>query len=116
MAGNLAYVIYTSGSTGRPKGVAIEHRSAVALVRWARREFPAEEPARVLASTSICFDLSVFELFVPLSLGGRGGPGGERPGAGGAGAGRRGDAGQHGALGDGGAAAAGRGAAARCGW
>ena len=35
-AADLAYVIYTSGSTGRPKGVAIEHRSAVALVRWAR--------------------------------------------------------------------------------
>src|SRR5215208_6750350 len=32
--GNLAYVIYTSGSTGRPKGVAIEHRSAIELVKW----------------------------------------------------------------------------------
>ena len=70
VAGNLAYVIYTSGSTGRPKGVAIEHRSAVSLVRWAWREFPEEETARVLAGTSICFDLSVFELFVPLSRGG----------------------------------------------
>jgi amino acid adenylation domain-containing protein len=68
--GNLAYLIYTSGSTGRPKGVAIEHRSAVALVRWAREEFPPEELAGVLASTSVCFDLSVFEIFVPLSLGG----------------------------------------------
>jgi amino acid adenylation domain-containing protein len=64
---NLAYVIYTSGSTGLPKGVAISHRSAVALLQWARTVF--ESAQRVLASTSICFDLSVFELFVPLSWG-----------------------------------------------
>ncbi len=70
-AGNLAYVIYTSGSTGRPKGVAIEHRSAAALVRWAHRVFPAAELAGVLASTSINFDLSVFELFVTLAGGGK---------------------------------------------
>ncbi|HYX24727.1 MAG TPA: amino acid adenylation domain-containing protein, partial [Thermoanaerobaculia bacterium] len=69
-ADNLAYVIYTSGSTGRPKGVAIAHRSAVELVFWARRVFSAEELSGVLASTSICFDLSVFELFAPLSWGG----------------------------------------------
>ncbi|MES1243430.1 MAG: amino acid adenylation domain-containing protein [Acidobacteriota bacterium] len=67
---NLAYVIYTSGSTGRPKGVAIRHRSAVVLVCWAQETFSAEQCAGVLASTSICFDLSVFELFVPLSRGG----------------------------------------------
>ncbi|HEX5718023.1 MAG TPA: amino acid adenylation domain-containing protein, partial [Thermoanaerobaculia bacterium] len=69
--GNLAYVIYTSGSTGRPKGVAIEHRSAVTLVRWAREVFPAEDLAGVLAATSISFDLSVFEIFVPLAWGGK---------------------------------------------
>jgi amino acid adenylation domain-containing protein len=69
--GNLAYLIYTSGSTGRPKGVAITHRSAVARLRWARREFSAGELAAVLASTSICFDVSVFELFAPLAWGGR---------------------------------------------
>ncbi|HKH43176.1 MAG TPA: amino acid adenylation domain-containing protein, partial [Thermoanaerobaculia bacterium] len=68
--GQLAYVIYTSGSTGRPKGVSIEHRSAVELVRWALEEYSAAELAGVLAATSICFDLSVFELFVPLSCGG----------------------------------------------
>jgi amino acid adenylation domain-containing protein len=68
--GNLAYVIYTSGSTGRPKGVAIAHRSAVAMVEWARGAFAPGELAAVLASTSICFDLSVFELFVPLACGG----------------------------------------------
>jgi amino acid adenylation domain-containing protein len=67
---NLAYVIYTSGSTGKPKGVAITHRSAVVLLRWARQVFSAEELSSVLASTSICFDLSVFEIFVPLSCGG----------------------------------------------
>ncbi|HEV7474838.1 MAG TPA: amino acid adenylation domain-containing protein [Pyrinomonadaceae bacterium] len=69
-ADNLAYVIYTSGSTGRPKGVAIEHHSAATLLHWAREEFKPEELQGVLASTSICFDLSVFELFVPLSWGG----------------------------------------------
>jgi amino acid adenylation domain-containing protein len=67
---NLAYVIYTSGSTGLPKGVAIEHRSASILLQWASEVFTPGELAGVLASTSICFDLSVFELFSPLSRGG----------------------------------------------
>jgi amino acid adenylation domain-containing protein len=67
---NLAYLIYTSGSTGRPKGAAIEHRSAVTLMHWAQEVFRAEELAGVLCSTSICFDLSIFELFLPLSVGG----------------------------------------------
>nr|WBQ34533.1 non-ribosomal peptide synthase [Okeania sp. VPG18-21] len=68
---NLAYVLFTSGSTGRPKGVAIEHRSPVCLVSWAQTVFDYEQLSGVLASTSICFDLSVFELFVPLSCGGK---------------------------------------------
>jgi len=67
---NLAYVIYTSGSTGRPKGVAIEHRSTVALIQWAREFFTPAELGGVLFSTSVCFDLSVFELFVTLCAGG----------------------------------------------
>jgi amino acid adenylation domain-containing protein len=64
---NLAYVIYTSGSTGKPKGVAIEHHSTVALLDWAKDIFPVQDLAGVLASTSICFDLSVYELFFTLS-------------------------------------------------
>ncbi|HEU4559963.1 MAG TPA: amino acid adenylation domain-containing protein [Longimicrobium sp.] len=68
---SLGYLIYTSGSTGVPKGVAIAHESAVALVSWASNVFTAEELSGVLAATSISFDLSVFELFLPLSLGGR---------------------------------------------
>ena len=71
LPGNLAYLIYTSGSTGVPKAVAIEHRSAVAMVRWALGEFSAEELSGVLFATSVCFDLSVFELFVPLAVGGK---------------------------------------------
>ena len=67
---NLSYVIYTSGSTGVPKGVAIEHRSAIAFLNWARDRFSSEEFARTVASTSVCFDLSVFEIFCPLICGG----------------------------------------------
>ncbi|HEX9987857.1 MAG TPA: amino acid adenylation domain-containing protein [Chloroflexia bacterium] len=68
---SLAYILYTSGSTGRPKGVSIEHKSAIALIVWATQLYTPEELSRVLASTSISFDLSVFELFVTLSCGGR---------------------------------------------
>ena len=68
---NMAYVIYTSGSTGRPKGVVINHASAVLMAQWAGDYFTAAQLSGVLASTSICFDLSVFELFAPLSTGGK---------------------------------------------
>ncbi|HEX5834643.1 MAG TPA: amino acid adenylation domain-containing protein, partial [Pyrinomonadaceae bacterium] len=67
----LAYVLYTSGSTGRPKGVAITHKSAVAMLQWGLKTFSPKQLAGVLASTSICFDLSVYELFLPLSCGGK---------------------------------------------
>ena len=67
---NLAYILYTSGSTGRPKGVAIEHHSPVALIAWSAQVFSNAELAGVLASTSICFDLSIFEIFLTLCRGG----------------------------------------------
>jgi amino acid adenylation domain-containing protein len=67
---NLAYVLFTSGSTGRPKGIAIEHRSVSALLHWADRVFTPYETAGVLASTSISWDLSVFEIFATLHCGG----------------------------------------------
>ncbi|WP_052019919.1 non-ribosomal peptide synthetase [Paenibacillus sp. JCM 10914] len=68
---NLAYIIYTSGSTGKPKGVAIEHKSVFGLIQWAKETYQQDIFKGSLFSTSICFDLSVFELFVPLCVGGR---------------------------------------------
>jgi amino acid adenylation domain-containing protein len=69
--GQPAYLIFTSGSTGAPKGVTIDHRAAVSFLDWAADEMPASARAGVLACSSICFDLSVFELFLPLCTGGK---------------------------------------------
>ncbi len=68
---NLAYVIYTSGSSGQPKGVALQHHSLTAFLNWARRTFSPEDIKAVLAATSISFDISVFEILVPLVSGGK---------------------------------------------
>ncbi|HEU4882690.1 MAG TPA: amino acid adenylation domain-containing protein [Longimicrobium sp.] len=67
---NLAYVIYTSGSTGRPKGVLIEHRTASVVLHWLRDTVPDEERACALAATSVCFDVSIAEIFGTLCWGG----------------------------------------------
>jgi amino acid adenylation domain-containing protein len=66
---HLAYVIYTSGSTGEPKGVAIEHRNTVNFIHWAREAFTQEQLQHTLFSTSLSFDLAVYECWVPLSVG-----------------------------------------------
>jgi amino acid adenylation domain-containing protein len=66
----LAYTIYTSGSTGRPKGVMIEHHSAVNLVLWVNTEYNIGTDDRLLFITSMCFDLSVYDIFGMLSAGG----------------------------------------------
>ncbi|HVG08475.1 MAG TPA: non-ribosomal peptide synthase/polyketide synthase [Thermoanaerobaculia bacterium] len=73
MAGpeNLAYVLYTSGSTGRPKGVAVRQRGAVNfLASMAQRPGLGADDV-LLAVTTIAFDISVLELFLPLSRGAR---------------------------------------------
>jgi amino acid adenylation domain-containing protein len=66
---NLAYVIYTSGSTGRPKGAMNTHRAVVNRLSWAGRAFAIERGQRILQKTSIGFDVSVWEIFLPLIFG-----------------------------------------------
>lgn len=68
--GELAYTIYTSGSTGRPKGVMIPHHAAVNLVEWVNRRFNVGTQDRLLFITSMCFDLSVYDIFGMLACGG----------------------------------------------
>jgi acyl carrier protein/pimeloyl-ACP methyl ester carboxylesterase len=62
-------VIYTSGSAGTPKGVVIEHRSLVNHMAWMCHAYPVDRRDRVLARTSIGFDASVWELWLPLLSG-----------------------------------------------
>ncbi|RSS54653.1 amino acid adenylation domain-containing protein [Streptomyces sp. WAC07061] len=64
------HLIYTSGSTGLPKGVVISHRNVAALLAWAEETYGDEDLRRVLFSTSLNFDLSVYELWAPLTRGG----------------------------------------------
>jgi amino acid adenylation domain-containing protein len=69
--GDAAYVIYTSGSTGKPKGVVIPHRAVVNFLASMARE-PGLAPDDVLvAVTTVCFDIAVLELHLPLTVGAR---------------------------------------------
>ena len=68
--GDLAYVIYTSGSTGLPKGVMIDHRGALNTVLDINRRWRVGPGDRVLALSSLSFDLSVYDLFGLLAAGG----------------------------------------------
>lgn len=68
-ANNLAYVIYTSGSTGKPKGVQVTHRGVVNFLLSMQQEPGLHKHDRLLAVTTISFDIAVLELFLPLAVG-----------------------------------------------
>jgi len=68
-AAELAYVIYTSGSTGRPKGVMVPHRAVAHLLAAMRRRPGIGEGDTFVAVTTVAFDISVVELFLPLVVG-----------------------------------------------
>ncbi|QYN39145.1 non-ribosomal peptide synthase/polyketide synthase [Pseudonocardia sp. DSM 110487] len=64
-----AYVIYTSGSTGRPKGVVVEHGNLANFLAAARDTLPLTPEDRLLAVTTLSFDIAVLELMLPLAGG-----------------------------------------------
>lgn len=66
-----AYVIYTSGSTGRPKGVVVSHGAVVNFLLWLQHEYCLTGDDVVLQKTPCSFDVSVGELFWPLTAGAR---------------------------------------------
>ncbi len=68
---NTAYVIFTSGSTGRPKGVAVSHRAIVNQLSWLVSAYGFDDSDVVLHKAPVTFDVSLWELFVPLSVGAR---------------------------------------------
>ncbi len=68
---DLAYVIYTSGSTGRPKGCEIEHGAVLNLLDGARRSLGFTRRDGLLAVANLAFDVSVVDLFLPLTTGGQ---------------------------------------------
>jgi amino acid adenylation domain-containing protein len=67
---DLAYVIYTSGSTGQPKGVMTDHRGAVNTILDINHRFGVTSQDRVLALSALNFDLSVYDIFGLLAVGG----------------------------------------------
>ncbi|GAB2722881.1 non-ribosomal peptide synthetase [Kitasatospora kifunensis] len=68
--GDTAYVIYTSGSTGKPKGVAVRHSGCVAMLAEMDRVLEGCDLSGVSAASSVCFDMSVMEIFNALCRGG----------------------------------------------
>lgn len=69
--GKEAYVIYTSGSTGKPKGVSISHQAMVNFLEGMSTKPGFSKEDSLLAVTTLSFDISVLELFLPLMMGGK---------------------------------------------
>ncbi|MET3492989.1 amino acid adenylation domain-containing protein [Variovorax boronicumulans] len=66
---NLAYVIYTSGSTGKPKGAAVRHGALFSCMRWMQDTYHLTQADTVLHKAPFGFDVSVWEMFWPLTSG-----------------------------------------------
>ncbi|MEC2646922.1 amino acid adenylation domain-containing protein, partial [Bacillus thuringiensis] len=66
---DIAYIIYTSGSTGKPKGVIITHQAVTNTIQDINQKYEVNEDDRIISISSMCFDLSVYDIFGALSTG-----------------------------------------------
>ncbi|RYE14191.1 MAG: hypothetical protein EOP34_07150, partial [Rickettsiales bacterium] len=67
---DIAYVIFTSGSTGKPKGVSISHKGALNTIDAVNNKFNVSSEDKILALSDLSFDLSVYDIFGLLAVGG----------------------------------------------
>ncbi len=67
--GNLAYILYTSGSTGKPKGVMLTHQNATSFVDWCLETFEPTTDDVFSSHAPFHFDLSILDIYTPLSSG-----------------------------------------------
>lgn len=65
-----AYIIFTSGTTGTPKGVLVNHKSVINLIEWVNKTFSITTTDKLLWTTNLSFDLSVYDIFGILAAGG----------------------------------------------
>ena len=66
---DLAYLLYTSGSSGKPKGVMIEHLAVVNRLLWMQKDYQVSSVDVFIQKTPVSFDVSIWELFLPLIIG-----------------------------------------------
>jgi len=66
---DIAYIIYTSGSTGAPKGVKCHHKGICNRLNWMRSDYPISHKDIFIQKTPVSFDVSLWELFLPLQIG-----------------------------------------------
>jgi len=67
---SLAYILYTSGSTGKPKGVMVKNAGVVNQINWFAKDLGGGRQSKILGLATFCFDISVLEIFLPLTRGG----------------------------------------------
>ena len=66
---DIAYIIYTSGSTGKPKGVKVSNDNLTSFMYSINQKLEVVPDDKWLSITTVCFDISVLEMFFPIIKG-----------------------------------------------